>query len=148
MIWRMLSVILVVIPAIVATIFQLNAWPFDSYPMFSMPTQAETLTFIRIAYEDKDSRLHWWKPHYYKLVETFGQEAKACFGFAPPVRGRRLNLLFAKIEHCIANDPAAKDAVSICLVKRCFKSDEEIGWHMVDTFVHRRPIARQSRTHS
>jgi hypothetical protein len=139
MIWLLLSVLFVVIPAVAATIFQLNAWPFDCYPMFSKRLQPERLTFFRIAYQDRNGRLRWWKPHYYKLVETLGQEAQACYGFAPPTRDRRLVRLFTKIEHCFADDPEAKEALSICIIKRRFQRDEAIGWHPIDIVVARRP---------
>jgi hypothetical protein len=139
MIWMVFSVLFVVIPAATATIFQLNAWPFDCYPMFSKRLQPGRLTFFRIAYQDRNGRLLWWKPHYYKLVETLGQEAQACFGFPPTTRNRRLDLLFTKIEHYITDDPAAKGALSICLIKRCFRHNEALGWHLVDILVARRP---------
>jgi hypothetical protein len=139
MIWMIFSVLFVVIPAATATIFQLNAWPFDCYPMFSKRLQPERLTFFRIAYQDRNGRLVWWKPHYYKLIETFGQEAQACFASSPPARYRRLDLLFTKIEHCITNDPAAIGALSVCLIKRRFRHDEVIGWQIVDILVARRP---------
>ena len=139
MIWMALSLFLVVIPAATATLFQLSAWPFDCYPMFSKRIQLERVTFLRIAYQDRGGRLHWWKPHYYKLVETFGQEAQACLHSPAPIRSQRLDLLFTRIEHCIADDPAAKEALSVCLIKRFFRRDEISGWHLVDIIVARRP---------
>lgn len=138
MIWMALSVLLVVVPAVIATIFQLNAWPFDCYPMFSKRLRPEGLTVFRIAYQDRNGRLVWWKPHYYKLVETFGQEAQACFRSTQQVRHRRLNHLFAKIDQCLANDPATKEAQSVSLVKRSFQHNEVMGWHIVDVLVARR----------
>lgn len=113
--------------------------------MFSKPIHAEGLTFFCIAYEEKSGRLVWWKPHYYKLVETFGEEARACFGFPRPARGKQLNRLFTKIENCLADDPGATEALSICVVKRCVRHDKDTGWHLVDILVARRLTALQSR---
>lgn len=113
--------------------------------MFSKRLKTDKLTFFRIAYEDKNGRLLWWKPHFYKLVETFGEEAKACFGLPPGARGQRLNLLFTRIERCISDDSAAKDALRIYLVKRCFERNEGLCWHLVDIPVARRLTAHKSR---
>lgn len=138
MILLVFSVLFLVIPAATATILQLNAWPFDCYPMFSRRVRPEALTFFRIAYQDQNGQLLWWKPHYYKLVETFGQEAQAYFRFPPPIRNQRLDILFTKIQHCLTDDPAAREILSICLIKRCVQRDEAIGWHLVDILVARR----------
>lgn len=142
MILPTLSVILIVLPAITASIFQLSAWPFESYPMFSTPISPRGLSFIRIAYEDSTGRLHWWKPHYYKLVETFGHEAKTCLMLPPPIRERHLDRLLARIEHCLDSDPAAKKAVSICLVQRRLRRSQPFGWYPLDICINRHPISR------
>jgi hypothetical protein len=139
MIWLVFSVLFVVIPAALATVFQWSAWPFDCYPMFSKRLQPEGLTFFRVAYQDRKGHLFWWKPHYYKLVEAFGEEAQACFSLPLPTRAQRLDRLFTKIEHYIADDPAANEAFTICLVRRCCRRDETIGWHFVDVLAARRP---------
>jgi hypothetical protein len=140
MICELLSVVVIILPSVIATIFQLNAWPFECYPMFSKHFSLIRIEVIRIGYEDHNLVFHWWRPHYYKLTELFGDEARACFHLRAPQRKKRLAVLFKKIEACMPNDPEARNVTSICLVvRRC--RDEKGHWLSSDRILVRKQIA-------
>jgi hypothetical protein len=144
MIWRLLLALIVVLPGIIATLFQLSVWPFESYPMFSRRVPPHKLRIFRIAYMDRNGALSWWKPHYYKLSEIFCSEATMCFRHAPPLRKQRLDSLFTRIEQCLYDDHLAIGASSICIVMRICQRDAYGSWYVVDRVITCRHINRQS----
>ena len=135
-----LMILFVVIPAIAATLFQVNAWPFEAYPMFSGRCDPHKLRVFRLAYLDGDGMMHWWKPHFYKLMEMFGEEAKICLRLPAPIRNNRLRSLISRIQQCINDDPRAQDISCICIIMRSCQRDENRCWHVVDQLILCRSI--------
>jgi hypothetical protein len=143
MIWEILLFLAVLGPALVTTILQRSAWPFEAYPMFSTPFIPEKLKVFRIAYEDENGTMQWWRPHNYKFQQILGSEVRASFRLPSPRRERRIEKLFNKIEHCWPDDHGATNARTICIfLRRCYQS-ENGEWHIAQ-----KAVARRSRSES
>ena len=136
--WIIFLILLVVIlPTLVTMTFQIDAWPFESYPMFSRPSLSNRICVFRVAYEDKHGNLVWWKPHYYKLVQMFACEARTCIATGPYETRDRVRNLYRRIGHCLTNDLSARGALSICIVLRSCTRHPNGRLEMLDTVVGR-----------
>jgi hypothetical protein len=120
-----------------ATIRGRDAWPFSGYPMFSRPVRPEQIRVYRIWLEYPDGSTRWWRPHYYKLQQTFGLDFKRATGLPLPDRIDLLHNLRLRIERCLKQDPAAAGATSYCVVLRRPVLDPDGTWKPVDEVVQR-----------
>ena len=140
MIWEALAICLVIVPAFIATILQANCWPYEPFSMFSTVVDAESLRVLRVAYEDKQGNVHWWRPHYHRLGEMFGQEAKAIPNPSVHYYHDPTQILFSRIERCMADDPNAVEISGICLFVRYCQKGQDGDWHVRDVLVIRRSL--------
>jgi len=114
-----------------------DAWPFSGFPMFSQPVKPEQLRIYRIALEYPDGTSLWWRPHYYKLGQTFGQEFARATSLPLRERIDFLHNLRLRIEHCLSNDPRAAEATAYCMVLRHIERRSGGTWNTVDEIVQR-----------
>jgi len=114
-----------------------DAWPFTGYPMFSRPVRAERLRVFRIALEYPDGSSRWWRPHYYKLQQEFGQDFGRAASLPLPQRLERLYRLRVHIAHCLKHDPAAAGATGYSMVLRTTTPQPGGNWKTVDEVVER-----------
>jgi len=54
---------------IVFALMGIDAWPFTSYPMFSVNLSASSVAIYRAQLEDRYGRLSWWAPRHQKDKE-------------------------------------------------------------------------------
>lgn len=62
-------------------VLRVDAWPFTSYPMFSVNLSASDIAIYRAQLEDRRGRLSWWAPQHQKDKE------KLSFQFARILHG-------------------------------------------------------------
>jgi hypothetical protein len=118
-----------------------DAWPFSGYPMFSRPVRAEQIRIYRIRLEYPDGDARWWRPHYYKLQQTFGLDFRRAMSLPLADRIERLHNLRLRIEHCLSRDPGAAGVTGYCLVLRRPVLRPDGTWETGDEVVQRTPLA-------
>lgn len=56
------------------TIIGKDVYPFSHYPMFAMPHRLSRVKVYRIALEDYNGQIQWWKHEAYRYPEVFGKK--------------------------------------------------------------------------
>src|ERR1700761_3103559 len=64
---------LVVLALLFVTIRGRDFYPFSSYPMFSWAHQLDKVQVYRIALEDEDGRITWWRHEAHRYPEFVGR---------------------------------------------------------------------------
>ena len=133
--------------ALIAAVLRLDAWPLSCYPMFSKPLPRWKGMAYRIALEDAEGKLHWWRPCFPKIVAVMGDRYRACLSLPDERRRRLLAAWIAGVQNCIAQDPAPIEGVrNACVVERSIVDGPGGEWTTLDDIVERLPVPGGARS--
>jgi hypothetical protein len=145
--WLLAALFLV--PAALAFLLGRDAWPFSHYPMFAARATVADLVVFRIAIEDREGRVRWWRPRFFRMQDQLVDRFDALMRSDARAAGSPDMLpLFARTLRIMqADGPVLSDATAVLFVRRRARLGAG-GFAADDAVVARLPVPQATGTRS
>lgn len=97
------------------TIAGKDFWPLSHYPMFSTRQKMENIKVWRVALEDNNGHIEWWKSKFFRYPEFTGRKLQKIYGLQIAgkkpeafINAERNKLLNAVMKHVIREQRESK----------------------------------------